>query len=100
MRPFFWPVHQSTTVLLAHDETQLAFLDDSDEREVVLAAGRLDPLEIVEDELVLTLPYVPRCDRPDCLAVDASVRAGDEPAARSAFDALAALKQGGKPPKK
>lgn len=63
---FSWPIAQSTEVLLAHDERELAKLDDEDEREVVLAAGKLDPATLVEDELVLTLPFVPRCERPEC----------------------------------
>jgi uncharacterized protein len=95
LRLFWWPVHQRTAVLLAHDERELAYLDDNDEREVVLAAGPLATLAIVEDELVLSLPYVPRCDRPDCLAADAAARAGDDAVpAPSAFEALARLKRG------
>ena len=85
-----------TTLLLAHDEQELAHLDESDEREVLLAAGPLDPLDIVEEELVLSLPYVPRCDRPDCMA-DAAAQMDDGAEQPSAFGALGALKRGGKP---
>ena len=99
LRVFEWPVAYRTSLLLARDEQELAYLDDNDEREVLLASAPLDPLEIVEDELLLSLPYVPRCTRPDCAATDAS--GGDEAtAAPSAFEQLKALKGGGKPPSK
>jgi uncharacterized protein len=55
-----WPVAQATEVLLARDEGELAALDDASEVEVILAQGLLDPSELVEDELVLTLPFAPR----------------------------------------
>jgi uncharacterized protein len=53
-------VGQSTTLLIARDEEELARLDEASVHEVVLAAGPLDPIELVEDELLLTLPFVPR----------------------------------------
>ena len=97
MRLFFWTVHQRTATLLAHDEKELAYLDDNDEREVMLAAAPLDPLDIVEDELVLCLPYVPRCDRPDCLA-DTAAQLADAsvPERATPFAGLDALKRGDK----
>jgi uncharacterized protein len=95
MRLFLLPVHQRNTVLLAHDDQELAYLDDNDEREVVLAAGPLDARELVEDELLLTLPYVPRCERPDCTAgEDGEARDEDEATQEpSAFEALQALRK-------
>ena len=54
-----WPVDQATEVLLAADERELAMLDESTEDEVVLADGPLDAADLVEDELVLTLPFAP-----------------------------------------
>jgi uncharacterized protein len=96
LRLFSWPVHQRTTLLLAHDEQELAYLDENDEREVLLAASPLDPLEIVEEELVLSLPYVARCDRPDCIA-DAAAQMTDVTERDSPFGALGALKRSGKP---
>ena len=72
LRAFRWPVEQVTLLLLAHDERELARLDDEDhEHEVILAGAPLDPLALVEDELLLTLPYVPRCPEADCPAVAA-----------------------------
>jgi len=55
-------VGQSTRLLLARDEAELIRLDDASEHEVVLASGPLDPVALVEDELLLTLPFAPRHD--------------------------------------
>jgi len=58
-----WPIDQATEVLLARDESELAALDADSTLEVVLAQGPTDPLTLVEDELVLALPFAPRhCD--------------------------------------
>ena len=57
---FAWPVDVGTDVLLARDEAELAALDADSSLEVVLADGLLDPLPLVEDELVLALPFSPR----------------------------------------
>jgi DUF177 domain-containing protein len=63
---FDWPIDQATEVLLARDESELAALDADATLEVVLAAGQLDPLMLVEDELVLALPFAPRHPDADC----------------------------------
>lgn len=52
-------VDQAIEVLLAADERELAALDESTEDEVILADGPLDAAHLVEDELVLTLPFAP-----------------------------------------
>jgi uncharacterized protein len=94
LRPFRWPVEQSTLLLLARDVRELALLDDDDhEHEVLLAAAPLDPVALVEDELLLTLPFAPRCPEAECPAAGTL-----PPAARktedgaSPFGALAGLK--------
>jgi uncharacterized protein len=58
------PVSQSTTVLLARDDDELVHLDDASEQEVVLANAPLDAVTLVEDELLLTLPFAPRHETP------------------------------------
>lgn len=63
---FAWPIEQRSEVLLARDELELAALDAGSELEVVLAEGSLDPLTLVEDELVLALPFAPRHPEGDC----------------------------------
>lgn len=57
---FEWPIAQRTELLLAKSERELAELDAGSSTEVVLAAQPLDPLTLVEDELVLALPFAPR----------------------------------------
>jgi DUF177 domain-containing protein len=65
-----WPVSQQTELLLAHDDAELARLDTDSEAEVVLAQAPLDPLTLVEDELVLALPFAPRHPEGECQAPD------------------------------
>jgi uncharacterized protein len=55
-----WPVKQDTEVLLAADGRELARLDEASESEVILADRPLEVAMLVEDELVLTLPFAPR----------------------------------------
>ncbi|MEO8488115.1 MAG: DUF177 domain-containing protein [Betaproteobacteria bacterium] len=59
-----WPVAQATELLLAGNERELAALDQVTEREVILATGPLDAADLVEDELVLTLPFAPLHEGP------------------------------------
>jgi uncharacterized protein len=91
LEPFEHPVALRTLVLLARDETELARLDEGDEHEVVLADSPLDPVALAEDELLLSLPYVPRHADGECPA-GAEAGAAEQTPARSPFDALAALK--------
>jgi uncharacterized protein len=94
LKPFSWTVAQRTLLLLARDERELARLDAEDVHEVLLAAAPVETLILVEDELLLTLPFAPRCERPGCTgAVSAAareVRRGGE----SSFAALARMKKG------
>ena len=57
---FEWPIDQRTELLLARDERELAVLDADSNSEVVLAGTPMEPLTLVEDELVLALPFAPR----------------------------------------
>ena len=61
-----WPVHTRTVLVLARDDADLARLDADSDDEVVLAAAPLDPTQLVEDELVLALPYAPRHADGEC----------------------------------
>lgn len=58
--PLAEAVHQTTTLLLARNDAELVKLDGVSEHEVVLANASLDPIALVEDELLLTLPFAPR----------------------------------------
>jgi uncharacterized protein len=101
LRPFSWPVAQRTLLLLARNERDQATLDEDDEHEVVVAAAPLDPRELVEDELLLTLPFAPHCEQGDCVTAelpDESDGGSKAAAGKSPFAALAALKApAGKP---
>jgi uncharacterized protein len=93
LQSFSWPIAQCTTVLLAHDERELAALDDEDpEHEVVLADGPLAATALIEDELLLTLPFAPHCERAACVGSPSFADvAAERPA--TAFAALAGLKK-------
>jgi uncharacterized protein len=65
---YHWPVEQRTELLLARDDAELARLDNDSDLEVVLANGPLDPVELVEDELVLAVPFAPRHPDGQCVA--------------------------------
>ena len=89
---------QRSEVLVAHDEAELRRLD-VEEREVVLASAPLDALTLVEDEVLLSLPFAPMHPPGDCpdevkAADGAGVKHGtkqqDTP---SPFARLAAIKR-------
>ena len=91
LRPLAVPVVQETELLLARNDAELARLD-ADEQEVVLAAAPLDALTLVEDELLLSLPFAPCHEKGECTAA-ASPMAKVQ-AASSPFAPLAGLKTG------
>ena len=53
-------VVQETQLLLARDEAEMVRLDEASECEVVDASAPVDALGLVEDELLLSLPFAPR----------------------------------------
>jgi uncharacterized protein len=65
LQPFATAIAQQTGLLLAHDETELGLLD-AEEAEVVLAAAPLDARTLVEDEVLLSLPFAPRHAEGQC----------------------------------
>ena len=65
LQPFAAIADQSTELLLARSEAELARLD-GEEIEAVLATERLDPMTLVEDELLLSLPFAPRHADGEC----------------------------------
>ncbi|MEO8302844.1 MAG: YceD family protein [Betaproteobacteria bacterium] len=92
LAPFSWPVAQSTLLLLARDERELDRLDAEDEHEVMLAAEAIDTATLTEDELLLSLPFVPRCGRAECADSPIGAAGASESGARSsAFAALEGL---------
>jgi uncharacterized protein len=85
------PVAQRTELLLARDEGELARLD-VEEREVILASAPLDAVALVEDELLLSLPFAPCHEKDTCVAAASPTSAPQD--APSPFARLAGLKAG------
>jgi uncharacterized protein len=67
---YHWQVDAHSEVLLARDAAEVARLDNESELEVVLASAPVDPVELVEDELVLSTPFAPRHPDAECTAPD------------------------------
>ena len=92
LQTFAWPVAQGTTLLLARDERELAAIDDGEDvHEVILAAAPQETMTLIEDEVLLALPFAPRCARPECAGQPVHSLDPDAPRS-SAFAALAGLK--------
>ena len=93
LQPFAAIVDQSTELLLARSESELARWD-VDEIEVVLATERLDPLTLVEDELLLSLPFSPRHADGQCESASPMVTGQEMSQSRaSPFGQLGELKK-------
>ena len=75
------------------DPTELD-AEDFDQPEKVVGSRRFDLMELIEDELILEVPFIPRHAQCPGVGGEPSVPQGDEPAAEreSAFAALGALK--------
>ena len=83
-------------LLLARDESELARLD-TEEAEVLLASAPLDAVTLIEDELLLSLPFAPMHPEAQCSAAAVPERGSGgkgELSAVSPFARLAALKKG------
>lgn len=97
LQPFEAPIAQRSELLLARDGTELKRLD-AEASEVVLAAAPLEALGLIEDEMLLSLPFVPRHPEGQCpasAATDLERNAAQQaPPTNSPFARLAALKKG------
>jgi uncharacterized protein len=65
LQPFELPIRQQTGLLLAANEDELELLD-AEEPEVVLASAPIDARTLIEDEILLSLPFVPRHAEGSC----------------------------------
>lgn len=59
LEPFIFPIAQRTVTVLARDEAEADALDADSDEEVLVADHPLAAAELVEDELLLTLPFAP-----------------------------------------
>lgn len=91
------PVTAERDFVFVDDEATAEAMDDASEEDVLVFSRDFDALSLVEDELILALPLVPRhevCpqDLPAGVADEAFGAASQQP---HPFAALAALKKGG-----
>ncbi len=97
LQPFDAPIAQHSELLLARNDAELERLD-AEEAEVLLAAAPLDAMTLVEDEILLWLPFAPRHPEGQCPAEVAATSGseGAQPvkATSSPFGRLAALRKG------
>jgi uncharacterized protein len=70
-----WPIAHQTDLVLARDDAEAARLDADADAEVLLASAPLDPITLVEDELVLTLPFAARHPDDECTAPESGSEA-------------------------
>jgi len=97
LQPFDASIDQRSELLLARDSAELKRLD-AEALEVVSAAGPIDALSLIEDELLLSLPFAPRHPEGKCPASETMVmeRGSTRQKSASPFASLAALKKGEK----
>ena len=102
LQPFAVPLAVQQRLRFVHGEAQAEALDAEHDDDVLAVSKSLDLRELIEDELLLSLPIVPRherCPKPLVVPADVAELPGDlpgEPAERpNPFAALLALK---KPP--
>ncbi|HET7866442.1 MAG TPA: YceD family protein [Burkholderiaceae bacterium] len=98
LAPVATAVGAKRSFLFVHGENTAADLDAESEDDVLALTRALDLVELIEDELLLELPLVPRhetCPSP-LPAGDATAQAAEDDAPHP-FAALAALKRGGLP---
>lgn len=96
LKPVAEPLEAERSFLFVHGEEAAAALDAESEDDVLAITRSLDARELIEDELLLALPIVPRHEEcPEPLAVPEEDLPGEE--APHPFAALAALKGGGLP---
>ena len=57
-----------STLFLAENEKELSYLDENESVEGILAISDIDIIELIEDEIILSLPISPRHRENDCLA--------------------------------
>lgn len=93
LQGFDHPLHAERSIRWVADEAEAERLDELSDDDVLAlpAAGRVDLQQLVEDELILNLPLVPRhevCPEPLAMPADDL----DAPLAPSPFSALAGLK--------
>ncbi|HZF78587.1 MAG TPA: YceD family protein [Rubrivivax sp.] len=94
LQPMLHDLTLDRRLRFVHDEAEAARLDEESEDDVLALQGRLHLVGLIEDELILALPLVPRhedCSQPLPLVNGAPESAPEE--AAHPFAALAALRR-------
>ena len=97
LQPFEVPLAFERRLRFVHGEAEAEALDAESEDDVLALTRSLDLRELVEDELLLALPIVPRhpvCLQPLPMAVGEQALEDDVPERAHPFAALQALKSG------
>ncbi|MEO5845327.1 MAG: YceD family protein [Caldimonas sp.] len=98
LQPMRLPLHAARRIFFVDGEDAAAALDADSEDDVLALSPVLDLAELIEDELLLAMPLVPRHEQ--CPAPLPRALIEDDPPtapADSPFAALAALKRGPRP---
>ena len=92
LQPFAFRLASASTMCLAASEQQLAAWDN-DESEAILAVSPVVCRELLEDELLLCLPYAPRHMEGECPDSEARPEIQTNVAIEHPFEGLAQLKK-------
>mgnify|MGYP003429923906 CR=1 FL=1 len=92
LQPVLLPLHVDRAFRFVPTEEEAAALDADSDEDVLAASPRFDLRALVEDELLLALPLVPKHD---ACPMPWQPEAADEARPENPFAALAALKRGG-----
>ncbi|MCV2354510.1 DUF177 domain-containing protein [Paucibacter sp. B2R-40] len=99
LRPVQEHVEFARWFRFVHDEAAAAEIDAETEEDVLVLSRNFDLFELIEDELLLSLPLVPRheeCPEPLAAPLDPALSEGEPQSERPhPFAALAALKKQG-----
>lgn len=98
MKPFEWPVDSQNRLQVVNSEAALEVdeavdADPDDVIERILGSQRLDVLALVEDEIILSLPYVPKHDVCTLLSEPLEEETDSDQARPSPFAVLGQLKK-------
>jgi uncharacterized protein len=93
LQPVLLPLRVDRAFRFVATEDEAAAIDADSEDDVLAVSGRFDLRALVEDELLLALPLVPKHE--PCPAPWQAEPAAPEPAVEHPFAALAALRRGG-----
>jgi uncharacterized protein len=70
-RDFFYEVDSSARLWIAADEAEIESIEStiSEDDDVILASDVVSAIQLLEDEVLLAIPFSPRCQKVDCEVV-------------------------------